>query len=311
MTGTTIWRRQWAFVDVIRCAALVLALGVCVLSARSSARSSDNDGDGIDDDYEYALAERFRSYVHYPGDNACLDEDGSEKFLFRLRHPTYNNGVEDPNVIAINYVHLYRQDCGPVEAGAFGFTQHAGDDEPFVVFIRWNGSDWAFDEVSATAHWGAPVCEQLSSNRATNEVWVGRSKHGTYANYGDCGCSFLGVLPFEPCSVGGSDRAPYSVLYNVGEPGNWLTNDLGQVFAGWSGERVWDDPNGRFLEAGNIADELYLSNYLIVNGSPAKIACEIECRATYDCRHDHSESCLVQQENCVWNCGYYRWDSYR
>ena len=103
-----------SFIPRVGRALLVATLLVsCLFVAKSNARGSDNDLDGIDDAYEYYLADRFRPYMHFPGDNACLDVDGVEKYIFRLRHPTYDGGIQDPNIIAINYVHLYRQDCGP------------------------------------------------------------------------------------------------------------------------------------------------------------------------------------------------------
>jgi hypothetical protein len=270
-------------------AALLCALLLGPVQPDHLVAFTDGDGDGIDDGDEAALAERFLPEMRYDFEEHCPLPLPSP-IIFRLRHPTYQ-GVPYNDYIAINYEHLYLNDCGP--AG------HGGDNEGFLVFLRWNGSDWAFDSVSATAHAGTSC--QVATASYTPLLWIGRDKHGTFADLGQCQS---GTFCNNVCSWNGGTDA--HLLYNVGEPNGWLINDLGQVHPTFGGQTVWNDD--QFFAAGKISDQLYLSGYYHLTRPPdAYDSCIAECNANYDacvanggvpedCGHE-ADQC---RSNCIW-----------
>src|SRR5262245_18383174 len=93
-------------------ALLVALVGLALPTPTASATEADADGDGIEDSVEDALASRFFPWVWYDsGENAgCTDPatgGNPGTALARVRpHPA------DPSKIAIQYVILYRRDCG-------------------------------------------------------------------------------------------------------------------------------------------------------------------------------------------------------
>jgi hypothetical protein len=259
---------------------------------------SDNDFDGIDDNHEMELAQRFFPEIRHHSFEVC-QLPLPATYIFRARHPSYQGQV-NTNFIAINYIRLFRYDCGP--AG------HDGDNEPFLVFLRWNGSDWQFDSVSATSHWGT-ACEVHTMSSAPL-LWVGKDKHGIFADLGQCDS---GAVCNNHCTWNGPTTS-YQ-LFNVGEPPShaWLLNLLGEVDGSFAGERVWDDENDKFFGAGHIAGQLYLGGYLHLTKPPGALeACGAQCEAQYqacvsgggvpqDCWFER-EAC---QEPCWWTS---RWD---
>ncbi len=221
---------------------LCLSVGVliaAVLSARTFA-TTDDDNDGIDDSLEQALAENFFPSTHYHWNESCPDPDPSP-VIFRARYGQATNGSLHTDYIIINYVILYNEDCG--------FDGHNGDNEALEVWLQWNGSDWEFRAVSATAHWGA-TCEDFTVSD-DDVVWISKNKHGNYADYNECSC--IG----SPCSSDGPTRD--YVFYNAGEPDHHLLNGLGSVESYWSSEAIWTDP--QFLSAGDIYYQMFNSNF--------------------------------------------------
>lgn len=220
----------------------------------------DNDRDTIDDNLEFQLAWQFYPTVWISNADMCPNPN-PRPVLFRARHPSVYGNLRT-NLIVISFIQLYDEDCAPI--------RHNGDNEPFEVWLQWNGSSWQWGSVSAVAHWDTGF-ERMTWSYSP-ELWVGTNKHGTYADPNQCG-----LAGEDEC--GGLARVFPIELYNVGEPYQWLLNELGQVRSYWWNERVWDD--NQFLSAGHIRPQLYHNKYY----SPFRPPLPYNCAAhpNHDC----------------------------
>jgi hypothetical protein len=281
---------------------LFAALLLVVAGFRSEtvrALGSDNDGDGIDDDLEASLAERFLPTMYWDSDENCPDPI-PRPILFRARHPTIQ-GVPATDYIVINYVQLYNEDCG------FG-TGHDGDNEAFLVFLEWDGSDWQFKSVSAVSHWD-DYCETNSSSTSSDQVWIGENKHGSYADQSECGCDGE-----DECDL---PTATFDhVLYNVGEPDHHFMNYLDEIVSTWSGG-IWDE--WKFEGAGYVSHQLVLDfNHFAIATWPDQPPPDQDClNACYDQYQTGScyccesvDQCDADYGTCEQTCyGFVTWDS--
>jgi hypothetical protein len=273
--------------------ALLLAIMMGARSPSPLAAFNDGDSDGIDDGYEAELAARFLPEMRYYSTEHCpLPLPGP--IIFRLRHPTWR-GQPDQNIIAINYIRLYLNDCGP--AG------HGGDNEPFLVFLRWVDGDWRFDSISATAHWGTGCEVKTASYQPL--LWIGGDKHGNFVELGQCDS---GTFCNNHCTWNGPGNG--HSLYNVGEPTGWLINDLGQVHQTFAGQTVWND--NQFFGGGYIAGQLNLGGF-VHRTTPwyAYGICESECNAVYDsciANGGVPQDCDFERQACMNSC-VTDWDS--
>ncbi len=167
--------------------------------------------------------------------------------------------------------------------------------------------------MSATAHWGAGdlFCEKLSASGG-RDLWVGKDKHGNYANLAAC----------SSCS--GSDQCDWQgntsfnhAFFNVGEPGSRaLIDSLGTVNGNWWDQFVWTDPDNRFIHAGSIRDQMFITRYYVLTQPPEADACYASCGdnlnsclsacgASDTCQ----ESCYTTNAQCSGSCtAFYRWD---
>jgi hypothetical protein len=134
------------------------------------------------------------------------------------------NPPHDPAKIAIQYVILYRADCGDLG----GLTSHYGDVEPFSITLAPNAAcpyGWGAWALKTVAHQGVPG-QHTDQRFLGNECYFGRlsgasphvyrifaseNKHGNYASEDSCDGALLGL---ENCST--SFTLPFNV-YNVGE----------------------------------------------------------------------------------------------
>jgi hypothetical protein len=244
------------------------AQSVAVPRIRLNCGTSDCDGDGLDDDLEDYLASKFfpTTHFHYPECGLQVDfslglEGLRQPVLYRARYLTLD-GVIDTAHIAINYVMLYRKDCGtpggtfPVPDG-WSFGSHDGDNEPFAVFLfRDAAGEWQFESITAIAHNGTSFEAQTVSatlnEKDKPDLWVGYKKHGNYVNLGACTPSWL-----NECTNPGQGLTWR--LYNVGERLAQFVDDLSVVSSRWRGKRVWGC--GTFFQAGVIRNDLYLTAY--------------------------------------------------
>ena len=275
----------------IRAVLAILTLALAISNSPRVRADADGDYDGIDDGLEAQLAASFFPTIYYQNSDNCIGPDDPRPVLFRARHPSVN-GVLHPEYMLINYVLLYSADCG--------FNGHQGDNEPFEIFLKWNGSGWQFESISATAHWD-DTCETWTSSGTPN-LWVGGDKHGTYASSGACGC-------FGGDSCSGPLETLSHALYNVGEPDHHLINYLGNLAPGWVNQQVWDDD--QFLEAGRIRDQLYNDRFFNATPTPEALVCSQECDDRwYQCNYGgYDERCDIEYRICNEQCTYNnRWD---
>jgi hypothetical protein len=209
--------------------------GFCVLE--------DRDGDGLDDDLEREVAELNFPRVLMAVDEACGAPHG---VIYRVRpHPA------QPARLAITYIVLYGNDCGPLNG-------HVGDAESFAISVGLDAQPGspATVGIEAWAHAGT-TCASTSSCQtaaATSEcgagsgaissevvIYASREKHASYLSLDTCDDNCL-----DSCSAGERIIGP---LLNVGEPGQPLVTDLtAQGFVqradGWADELLHFNPWG-------------------------------------------------------------------
>ena len=244
----------------------IVLVCLCVLSGFTPEEPRlqafvDSDYDGIDDNLKASLAAQFRPTIWYAYNDNCLNPY-PRKAVYRVRHPSVW-GARNFNFILINYVLLYNEDC----AG----NGHQGDNEPFEVWLQWNGSGWQFVGVTATAHYDTMFERRTMSY--TNTIWVGNSKHGNYADSGQCG---VWGSSADECH---SDFTTSHQLYNAGEPYAWLLQGLSAVYGPWSSEGVWYDYDDKFFGAGSIRRQLSHNRFISVIRPPAYWPCANQCNA--------------------------------
>ena len=131
--------------------ALLVGFAAACVVVRSGG--ADRDSDGLDDDLEATLAARFLPALHEDVHDPC-DEPSRRPVLYRVR-PRPGARADVPVDVAITYVLLYAEDCGPLG--------HAGDVEAFTVFLRRDtpAAEWHRVAAVATAHRHTPA-EQRS-----------------------------------------------------------------------------------------------------------------------------------------------------
>ena len=244
---------------------------------RLNARTSDDDQDGIDDALEQELAENNYPLIHYSTADPCLAPT-PRPVVFRARHPSVG-GVVHSDYILINYSQLYIEDCGT--------EYHYGDNEAFEVFLKWNGTQYQFDSISATAHWDAP-CEQWTASYS-DELWVGDNKHGTYTHSGCGGCWY--VWWEDNCQASGPTIS--HALFNVGEPEHHLLESFESVSEAFTPSSVWGTIWGEdhFAGAGVVRNQFYNDRFYTLTPPPEETQCYSDCYDAYQ------------------ECRYYSWDS--
>jgi hypothetical protein len=220
----------------------------------------DDDGDGLDDAQETALAIAYMPFVSLNNDSCALDG-----MLVRVRpHPA------DATKILIVYDHLFLADCG--------LNGHPGDDEVFGVSIdpaipppggivgiravsHQNTPCERDTECSTCAGDSRPACDVASDGGAMwPVVYSSKDKHGNYATLAQC--PVFGTC-LDECSLDAHRARP--PVANAGEPLHHLIDDLttqGFITAagGWTEPSLmhfdpWD-PVHDFGGAGNLASDL-------------------------------------------------------
>jgi hypothetical protein len=211
-------------------------------SAQSIA-AQDLDQDGVADQLEQALLEKFRP-VFMISDDDC-DQLPSE-FVSGAKGPVAldRNGTiygqvfrplsaaPDSAVLEIHYYHLWSRDCGRIS--------HALDAEYVALLVHSTEIRNPADSWKAT-HWYAAahedtVCDTSTIARASAigaeeraaTVWVSRGKHGSYFSPEQCmkGCG-------QDRCVNSSAVSP-GKLINLGERGAPLNGTEWAAFGGWN-----------------------------------------------------------------------------
>jgi hypothetical protein len=246
--------------------ASLVATVVVSTSGAAGAQEGDADGDGLDDALEDTLAARFFPWIWFDsGENAGCTDPATPSHpgtaLARVRpHPG------DGSRIAIQYVVLFRRDCGDL----FGLSSHHGDVEPFSVTLAPNGAcPGGYGAVSAktVAHEGTSTehidvrslgnsCtwgRLAGGSPADARIYASENKHGLYLS--DDTCDDAGVFGSENCSE--SFTLNYDVA-NVGEDGARRIDELsGYQFPG---EYAWSPVPfsgslSRDSDAGQVRDK--------------------------------------------------------
>ena len=214
-----------------------------VSACAQSSNAIDLDRDGIPDQLEQALLEKFRPTFMI--DRLDCDfqpaefQSGRKEAIVLDRNGTIYGQVFRPSKIAqaeavleLHYYHLWSRDCGKMGhaldaeyVASLIHAEHSG-----VSADNWKAAYWY-----AAAHEGT-VCDTSSVVRADaigaensgTTVWISTGKHGSYFSRQACerGC--------------GGDRCANSIplevrkLINVGEPGTPLNG------AEWTSSAKWN-----------------------------------------------------------------------
>jgi hypothetical protein len=275
-------------------ATLVIAAVASLLLPAPAHAVNDVDNDGLDDVLEDQLAARFFPWVWFDGgeDAGCTHPATTSgnpgTALARVRpHPA------DPSKIAIQYVILYRRDCGDFG----GLSSHNGDVEPFAITAAPNAAcphgygAWALKTV---AHEGVPgqhIDQRFLGNSCTwgraagdppsvARIYSSENKHGNYASDRSCDA---GVGGLDNCSE--TFTLPYNV-FNVGEDGARRVDELsGHQFPGefaWTGVPFRGSLGDGGGNAGLIRDKMLNDGLLaIVHEPPPSTRCNQPANAWY------------------------------
>ena len=222
-------------------------------NAIDSASVVDNDGDGLDDAMETALATDYLPFISLDPNDGCKRSG----LAVRVRkHPA------DPTKIVVVYDHLFETDCG--------LNGHTGDNEAFGILLDpTKPAPAGILAIRTASHQNTP-CEKITDcttcagdarpkcelQGGVPVLYASKDKHGQYATK----CSTLGTC-FDTCTLAQTAHRP--PIVNIGEPeGHLVTNLTTQGFItalnGWTKSELMNvDPwgPGDFGSAGNVADD--------------------------------------------------------
>ncbi|MCC6332538.1 MAG: hypothetical protein IT380_00960 [Myxococcales bacterium] len=195
----------------------------------------DQDGDGLPDDFEAALAAGYFPYLSLAPDDACP----LGGIVYRVHpHP------DDPTLVRLFFAHLYERDCG--------LNGHVGDNEDFGVTVDPSlPPPQGFKTLKAIGHQGT-ICQQVTScgrcggltgceytDAGLPILYVSKNKHAGYVERSRCNpvTACLDTCAFNPVP-----RVPPMV--NAGEPGRPLVRELTDegfitVDGGWTEPSVF------------------------------------------------------------------------
>ena len=197
---------------------------------------SDDDGDGLSDDLEFYLADRFRPILRFDSDETC-----QARITYWGVQP---NLYQDD--ISIFYAFGYYDDCGAF-LGLFG---HRGDTEFAVVNANaTQANDWEMSKVFLSAHYKTasdasywhytqpPLTPLISVDGDQPILYVAAAKHGSFATAGD-------DAPDYHDGVGDEEEVNVIASRNLGRWENYQTALLGRSEWFWYGAKRfcgWDE----------------------------------------------------------------------
>lgn len=214
----------------------ILMLAICTAPA---AWAADLDLDGLNDDFEQALLERFRPVFMLSATECDMLPSeflaGAKDPIKPVRNGTIYGQVfpfdKDGTRIEIHYFHLWARDCGR--------GSHNLDAEHVSVLIEARpgapAEEYKAKYWQSAAHEGT-VCdaahgaraEDLAAETSGATIWVSHGKHASFLSSGTCnrlGCGgdrCQAVAAMEP-----------GKLINIGEPGTPMNG------AAWISSRKW------------------------------------------------------------------------
>lgn len=164
----------------------------------------DGDGDGVRDDCEQELAQKFRPYLavmkHDPWYTIAGDDD-----LRREEHWAGTLG-ETSGSVRIFYALSYYRDLG--DPTCFGCSSHVGDSEWINVHLYYQNGSWYVRKARLSAHWRS-TAESTETVTASYlefpgapgraRVWVAEYKHANYKSRHACNNG--GVFDNDDCSA--------------------------------------------------------------------------------------------------------------
>jgi hypothetical protein len=222
---------------------LCLFFTLPLVAYTQSIASHDLDKDGISDQLEQALLDKFRpafmvsaddcdllpsEFASGPNRPVALERNGT--IYGQVFRPT---GVEPGNgVLEIHYYHLWSKDCGrlghPLDAEYVALLAHA--DHPNDAAGNWKASYWY-----AAAHENT-LCDRstiaqasaLKAEEAGPKVWISWGKHGSYFYPEQCdgGCGQDRCVAFMPLESG--------PIMNLGEIDAPMKGAEWTSLAGWN-----------------------------------------------------------------------------
>jgi hypothetical protein len=266
-------RDQW-YPAAVHCT----ALSSCAAPATCQSGycvTHDEDGDGLDDDFEREIAEVNFPTVWLAQGEPCGTPHG---VIYRVRrHP------QNPQLIAVTYIVLYGVDCGEA-------TGHLGDAESFAITVDLDAQPGAPATVgiaafahagttcgstsSCTAQMATSACAYSDSSAASTPgggaasapgemtIFSSTNKHANYLSLSTCSDNC-----FDRCSMGERITGP---LLNVGEPDHPLVTDLTtQGFVagpGWDASLMHINPWGKTEFGGGGRLDVPLESHLAPPG---------------------------------------------
>ncbi|MEW5739963.1 MAG: hypothetical protein AB1938_13610 [Myxococcota bacterium] len=216
----------------------------------------DQDGDGLSDDFEAALAAGYFPYLSMAPDDGCP----LGGVVYRVHpHP------DDPTLVRLFFAHLYERDCG--------LNGHVGDNEDFGVTVDPSlPAPHGFKTMKAIGHQGT-LCQQVTScgrcgglaacdftDAGLPIMYVSKNKHAGYVERGRCNPV---TACLDTCVFNAVPRVPPMV--NAGEPGRPLVRDLTNdgfitLDGGWTEPTVFHfdpwDAGARFGTVSGLAGRL-------------------------------------------------------
>ncbi|MCX6612424.1 MAG: hypothetical protein NTW74_16425, partial [Acidobacteria bacterium] len=197
-----------------------------------SAFGGDQDLDGVQDELEQRLIERFVPKFYVAVDDCDVApaefERGRVEPVAKSRNGTiYGQVFAASGGLEVHYYHLWAADCGR--------GQHPLDAEHVSAFLTEEKGEWRARYWYAAAHEDT-VCDRGSAAKAAMlysewrgpEVWISRGKHASFLSEAACktGCGA------DRCDR--SVRLKVSQLVNLGEVGNRLNGSEWALASGWN-----------------------------------------------------------------------------
>ncbi len=210
---------------------ITCSLALLLLSSTCTAASAaDRDGDGIPDDLEQAILDRFLPAFHLAAADCDVApaefQPGTATPAVRSKNGTIYgqvfpvSGASGHDSLEVHYYHLWAQDCGQ--------PPHLLDAESVSGLLRGSLAEdragaWQAVLWYAAAHENT-LCDMSNAARATAlgatekgpDVWISADKHASFLDRELClkGCGK------DRCDTTQALRPP--LIINLGEPGRLL-----------------------------------------------------------------------------------------